>query len=129
MKISTVAKRSGIEMTAKPTGRNPNMADSESMDHWRCTFRVQGRAGSRALIFSMGSAHRGEPPEVADVLLCLALDASGADQSFEDWCADYGYDTDSRSAERTWRAVRKQTATFRSFFGGRLWQQICEAEE
>lgn len=58
-----------------------------------------------------------EPPTVAEVLDCLASDASGADQSFEDWCSDLGYDTDSRSAERTYNAVRQEMYDLRKLLG------------
>lgn len=34
-------------------------------------------------------------PTAASVLYCTILDASALDTSFEYWCADYGYDTDS----------------------------------
>ena len=65
--------------------------------------------------FSQGPAISGEPT-TEDVLDCLALDASGAD-SFEDWCAEYGYDTDSRKAEHIYNTVRKQTEELASFLG------------
>jgi hypothetical protein len=38
-------------------------------------------------------------PKLDDVLACLVRDAVGsAAQTFDDWCSDYGYDTDSRKA-------------------------------
>ena len=37
-------------------------------------------------------------PELGDVLHSLILDASACDESFEDWCMNFGYDTDSRKA-------------------------------
>jgi hypothetical protein len=41
-------------------------------------------------------------PDVAAVLSCLVLDSSAKDMSFEEWCREYGYSDDSRSAERTY---------------------------
>ncbi len=44
-------------------------------------------------------------PELADVLYCLIMDSYVLDYSnFEDWAESLGYDTDSRSAEKTYRA-------------------------
>lgn len=43
-------------------------------------------------------------PDAAGVLYSLVMDASANDQSFNDWCADYGYDTDSRKAFETYQA-------------------------
>ena len=52
------------------------------------------------------------PPKVtaAQVLGSVAQDCRGPyvdRQSFEDWCSEYGYDTDSRKAEATFRACRE----------------------
>lgn len=68
--------------------------------------------------FSMGSAHHGEPA-LADVLNSLALDASGYEnaQGFEDWANEYGYDTDSRKAERTYKVCQRQSERLREFLG------------
>jgi len=46
-------------------------------------------------------------PTADDVVESLALDSFALSVSFEEWCADYGYDTDSRSAEATYRACRR----------------------
>lgn len=64
-----------------------------------------------------GSKYRIKKPTVADVLDCLASDASGADESFEDWASNYGYDTDSRSAERTYQTIQKQVKELRQLLG------------
>lgn len=37
-------------------------------------------------------------PSAASVLHSLLLDAQGAEQPFDYWCSDFGYDTDSRKA-------------------------------
>ena len=44
-------------------------------------------------------------PDGADILWCLLSDASALDcGTFEEWASDLGYDTDSRKAEKTYRA-------------------------
>lgn len=57
--------------------------------------------------YHMGSANAGGPG-VADVLSCLISDgesvANAGGNTFEAWCADFGYDADSRRAERTFKA-------------------------
>lgn len=40
------------------------------------------------------------PPALADVLWCLFSDAETFGQTFEDWADSFGYDRDSRGAER-----------------------------
>lgn len=45
---------------------------------------------------------KGEEPKVYDVLACLQKHDVGA---FEDFCSEFGYDTDSKRAEKTYKAV------------------------
>lgn len=46
-------------------------------------------------------------PPVADVIHTLILDSSvNESTSFEDWASEFGYDTDSRDAERIYNACR-----------------------
>ena len=45
-------------------------------------------------------------PVAYDVLACLDTYSDG--ESFEDFCNNFGYDTDSRQAEKTYYAVMKQ---------------------
>ncbi len=56
------------------------------------------------------------PPTLADVLNSLLLDASGTEESFEDWCSNYGCDTDSRKAETTYRACCDTARQLRQMF-------------
>lgn len=44
-------------------------------------------------------------PSAGSVLMCLEHSNPG---TFEDFCDEYGYDTDSRKAEKTWRACVDQ---------------------
>jgi hypothetical protein len=105
-----------ITATATPTDRNPNMNDGETMAHWRVTLRRPGNH-KMTVYFSMGSGHHGKAPEAADVLDCLASDAAGIEnaQSFEDWCGEYGYDTDSRKAFRTFNVCKREAERLRKF--------------
>lgn len=118
-------------MTVTPADSNPNMEDDGGRSsHWRCTISYGKRR--MTMIFTMGAGHCGREPELAEVLSCLFLDASGYDNAngFEDWCSEYGYDTDSRKAERTYRAVERQAKQLRSILGddyAKLWAQYANA--
>lgn len=48
-----------------------------------------------------------QTPHVADLLNSLILDSSAVGQSFESWCSELGYDSDSRKAEATYRACQQ----------------------
>lgn len=77
--------------------------------------------------FSQGSAHV-KNPTASDVLDCLAMDASGEQSDFESWAADYGYDTDSRKAEATFKAVQTQTIRLQKFLGRALYIELLGLE-
>jgi hypothetical protein len=81
--------------------------DGRSMDHWLVTVRMRRRR--MAFVFSQGVGFNGAEPELESILDCLSSDASGAEgRDFEEWASDYGYDIDSRTAEKTYHAICKQ---------------------
>lgn len=96
-----------LTMRAEPTDHNPHMADPDRrMDHWSVTIH-HGRK-RMSLVFSQGLAHIG-PPELADVLDCLASDACSVEGfDFDEWAKSMGWDADSRKAERTYQAISQQ---------------------
>jgi hypothetical protein len=61
--------------------------------------------GSRLCIMSaeiLEKQTKPTPPDLANVLHCLLMDSSAADETFQDWCSDCGYDPDSRKALDTY---------------------------
>lgn len=104
----------------------PREGRDASASHWRVTLR-RDRA-SLTTDYSMGAAHVGEP-ELCDVLNCLMRDAECGAQSFEDFCADLGYDTDSRSAEKTWRACKVTAVGLARLFSDGMLRDLRELFE
>ena len=70
------------------------------------------------------------PPTIADLLDCLASDASGYDnaRAFDDWCSEYGYDTDSRTAVRVYNAIAEQAHQLRLLLGDAAYAEALEME-
>lgn len=129
MNITQFCNKYGVKATADYADRNPHMDDMvPGSSHWRVTLRRKGSRKQLTVPFSMGPALIGQP-EADSVLDCLVSDAAGLDgsRSFEEWCGDYGYDTDSRRAERTYKAVEKQSRKLRNFLG-ELYDEAVEAE-
>lgn len=56
----------------------------------------------------------GEPPSAYDVLACLTKSEPG---TFEEFCAEYGYDNDSIAALTTYKAVVKEWQKVRRIWG------------
>jgi hypothetical protein len=124
MTLNGFIESAKVKMTAELVDQNPNMFDMPpGSTHWRCVLRA-GRS-RMTVYFSQGPAVSREP-DVATVLDCLANDASGYDNtgSFEDWADEYGYDIDSRKAERTYRAVEKQALALRRLLGESAYQTL-----
>ena len=71
------------------------------------------------------------PPEVGEVLYCLAADSQGIEnsRSFEEWAGEYGYDTDSRSAEATYRTCQGLAANLAAFLGESAFAELLTLEE
>jgi len=84
--------------------------------HWRITITRDGR--QMRLHYSQGSAIK-DDPTLEDVLDCVAMDAAGINnaQGFEDWCSEYGYDTDSRKAERVYLECVEQAEKLAALIG------------
>ena len=70
-------------------------------------------------------------PNERDVLNCLALDVEGYEnaKNFEEWCDEYGYDTDSRKAEKAYNVIGKQKAKLVNFLGTVLYNELLWGTE
>lgn len=65
-------------------------------------------------------------PALANVVYCLLMDATALEQTFDEWCGDFGYDTDSRKAYDLYtRCVDSSRHTRRLF---PEWQELLELE-
>ena len=63
---------------------------------------VKSKESHDKFIESFQTISKPVKPEIDDVLYCLVMDCSACDMSFDDWCFDFGYDTDSRKALETY---------------------------
>lgn len=55
-------------------------------------------------------------PTQASVLYCLLSDAQCGDDTFDDFCSNLGYDTDSRKALETYLACQETNTKLNKFF-------------
>lgn len=122
--MSQFVAETKITLTVEKTSFNPNMDNSLKMDHWK----VQLKRGPKrmTIVFSKGFGHNGEPPTIEEVLDCLASDSASIVDSpnFEEWAEDFGYDPDSRQAERTYSAVRAQASRLLVFLGENYYDDL-----
>jgi len=117
-----------IHSEAKMVGENPNCPDWTDAYHYRVTLRTYRPLRQLTVHFSMGYGHSREP-EAFDVLECLAMDYYDKQETFEGWAENLGYNTDSRKAERTYRACVEQAEKLERFLGDEKLQELLECEE
>jgi hypothetical protein len=129
MTIKQFIVKHNVTMTCVQVDANPHIADdadwARTASHYLCTLR-HGRRTMK-VHYSMGSAHT-EEPKVAEVLDSLASDYPATNVTFETWCDDYGYDTDSIKALKTFRACRRVGAQLAKWLGEDLLAELLECE-
>jgi hypothetical protein len=99
-------------------------------DWWNVTLHPEGRR--LAIPFGMGYGHHGAEPTAYDVLSAVLSDAAGvvnARGDFGEWADEYGFDADSRKAERAYDATVRQTEELRAFLGDHFEAYVWETEE
>jgi len=103
--------------------------DDWTCDAWRVTFKNQKHSietdyftgiGHRVKPQTVHYAHGTKPyaiaPNAADVLHSLLLDGEACNESFNDWCANYGYSNDSLKAINTYQQCCKIGEDLRKLF-------------
>lgn len=78
-----------------------------------------------SFVEKLDTIHRPEPPTAYDVLACLTKYDPG---TFEDFCSDFGYDTDSRTAKKTYKAVKKEWANVQTIWDDSEIEQLAEIQ-
>ena len=117
--IKQFIKENNLTMKSEYADSNPNMKDSNNMNHSKVTikrkFKLNGnhldtRYGIKqmTLYYSQGYGIQGEPT-LESVLNCLISDST-CGETFQEFCDNLGYDNDSRKAEKTFNTILKQTS-------------------
>jgi hypothetical protein len=85
--------------------------DAES----RYVFKLRLTRNGRKYTFTFGQSisSGAEEPDLYDVFSCLTKYDPG---DFENFCSDFGYDTDSRTAERIYKSVCKEWGAMNRLF-------------
>lgn len=127
--VSAFIASQGITMKSHRVAKRPDGVMTDSPRHFRCVIESTQHKGRMSLYFSQGSAHVDEPT-AEDVLDCLASDASSYDgNTFEQWARELGYDTDSRKAEKTYKAVKRQAEQLKRFLGDEAYETLLYKTE
>lgn len=97
---------------------NPSWDKENSHNHYRVTVTRKGTPGQK-LTFqwwdSVDSTKKNEQPTAYDALSSLASE-SNEYSDFKEFCGEMGYDTDSITALRTWKAYSTLASRINKFF-------------
>lgn len=106
------AKKYGVKLTELSMRYGSMWGEKQE----RCIFKMRLSRGRRSYTFDFGQSimNGSETPTMYDVLACLQKYDCG---TFEDFCREFGYDEDSRRAERTYKAVCREYAAVERLFG------------
>lgn len=110
--VNLVAKAFNIKLNIISSRYGFMKWDSKNQ---RYIFKVQLKRGRKSYTFEFGQsiADGSQEPTLYDILTCLQKYDVG---SFEDFCGEFGYDEDSRTAERTYKAVVKEFEAMERLF-------------
>lgn len=93
----------------------------------RYVFLLKLSCNKKTYIFNFGQSISAgaKEPTMYNVLTCLTKYDSG---TFEDFCSEYGYNEDSRTAERTYKAVVKEYTAMQRLFSPEILEQMQEIQ-
>ena len=95
-----------LQLTQIPC-RTDKASDQWSKDarHFHMTITRTGKKDQIAIEYSQGSAIK-TLPDIEDIVFCLLGDSDPVinGYTFEEWASNFGYDVDSRSAEKIYRS-------------------------
>ena len=106
-------KKYGITMKVGDPKYGPVDWDKD-YDHYRFPVTLRKDGKSMRVMFTQSRVQGSNPPDEYDVLTSLSKFDPG---SFENFCSDFGYNTDSRKAERTYKAVKREWEAVKRVFG------------
>ncbi len=137
-KLTTYADKHGIYVESVAVPENPSNTEWKA-DHWLVAFKTNKKPvlHNFRVYYSKGIGLRKKgknkffpdtpvKPTIEEVLECLQGDFQGLENSglFEDWADEYGYNKDSRKAEKTYETVKRQAYEFKQFVGHSAYREL-----
>ena len=67
--------------------------------------------------------------DILNAFYCFISDAISGDMSFSEFCSEFGYDEDSRSAEKTWKACKRAADKLKRIYDGDIYDLANRLQE
>ncbi len=108
-------------------GRRKHFDDKDTRNVYSVELKRTDDKGTRSMFIEFGDSLQNtwddKKPRAYDVLACLTKYEPG---TFEDFCGEFGYDTDSRRAEKTYKAVMKEWKELTYLYSDKELEQLAE---
>jgi hypothetical protein len=121
----------GVTYSARLVGERTD--DDWAYDEWQVMFRHKGkefvteyRTGTGHRVRGAFGGKRVVAPKAAGVFHSLCSDTECGGYTFEEFCDNLGYDTDSRKALKTYLACQEIGSKLRQLLGHELLQEISD---
>ena len=107
-----------------------NISDKFPCDKWACSIHYNEKSSTFEYFSGKGHRVNNQPnaPNVADVLYCALTDASACETSFDDWCNDFGSNSDSLQALNTYLACQRNGDKLNKLLGHTLVTELRNKE-
>lgn len=107
-----IANAIGLSMKILSSEYKRHFVDDKQKRH---VFKIRLSKGGKQYTFEFGQsiAEGNTEPTLYEVLACLTKHDP---ETFEDFCSEFGYDNDSRTAEKTYKAVCKEFNNIQRLF-------------
>lgn len=119
----------GLKVSITYLDNKPPKWDEESYDHNHYIVRITRKSTRKSLTFqfwdSIANSEKGERPTPYDVLACISSDSYKYD-SFQDFCGEVGYNTDSIKALETWKRYDSLSKRMNRFFSSEELEALRE---
>lgn len=99
--------------------------DTESRDIYKCILKNSCHKYSFNFGQSINGTNSGEIPTAYDILACIEKYPV---YDFTEFCADYGYDLDSRTAYKIYKSVKREWENINKLFTEEQLEQLREIQ-
>lgn len=92
-------------------------------NHWVSVVNTKtGKRTSFAFWASIMNPYLSSRYDVLNAFRCFVDDAICGDMSFHDFCFEFSYSEDSRSAEKTWKDCKKSRQKLHQIYDGDIYE-------
>lgn len=115
-------------ISAEYTGGKPaEWSHGTNWNHHKVTVKntENGKRTSFDFWASITSPRLKTECDVLNAFYCFVSDAIDGLESFEGFCSELGYDTDSRKSERAWKSCKRAAEKLERIAGGADFYDLC----